>query len=113
MQPPLHLSNYGRMKQVRDGLIFVLVVGGLVAVGMGFRYELSWLFATGWLLAGIGAGLGLHDCVRKGVLRGNFGTIRREDGPGWFRFQAILWSLAVAAWTIGGVLVALGVIGKR
>lgn len=57
--------------------------------------------------------MAIHESIRQGVIRTNLGTIRREDGPLWFRFESAFWWLVVTAWTVGGLLGACGGVGRR
>lgn len=101
------------MKLARAGWPILLIIVGLVVAAIGFRCEVRWLIGAGWLSAGIGAGLAVHHSIQQGVIRTNLGTFRREDGLGWFRFQSVFWWVVVVAWTVGGVLLASGVVGNR
>jgi hypothetical protein len=89
------------------------VIAGLVLAGTGFRFEVGWIQASGILLAGVGAAAGMVDTYRVGIIETNWGTTRRAESPVRFQFEAAFWSAFITIWTIGGMLVSLGIIGHK
>jgi hypothetical protein len=89
------------------------VFGGLILAGAGSLNGLRPLVGIGRVIAGLGAALGLRESIRVGILRTNWGEVRRDRSPLFFRLEAGFWIVFIAAWTILGALYALGLIGSR
>ena len=71
------------------------------------------LAALGSVIAGAAGGWSLLRCQRLGILRTRHGLLHRRDHPAGFRFHLGCGWTAILLWTLGGLLVGLGLLGSR
>ena len=100
------------MDDRRTWRVMLPAFGGLILAGVGSVYGVRPLVGIGCVIAGVGALLGLRDSIREGILRTNWGEVRRERSPLLFRVEAAFWIAIITAWTILGALYAFGLVGR-
>jgi hypothetical protein len=94
----------------KDLKMFCVVLGGLILAGVGLVTGVKPFVGAGTLLAGLMAVIGMVRTEREGVIRTNWGTMRRAEDPIGFRIEATFWWIVILAWTSGGVLHGLGIL---
>jgi hypothetical protein len=95
-----------QMVSHRSNLRNLLLIGtGLLLAAIGSQSAIRWLTSIGFLTAGLGIFLAVHNAVRRGEIRTNWATYRREDHPLWFRLEAMFWYTVAGLWIVFCVVI--------
>jgi len=100
------------MRRVSFGILAM----GLVGLGLFTAATLADRQACalpGSLIAGLAGAWSMLRCQKAGLVRTRQGIVRRDERPALFRFHVGCGWAAIVLWTLGGVLLAFGVIGLR
>jgi len=83
-------------------------IAGMSLALIGMASGVKPLVAAGTLLTGFSFALAMVQSQRAGVIRTNYGILRRTENPVGFWAAAMFWWTVVLFWTLGGVLHGLG-----
>jgi hypothetical protein len=86
---------------------------GLLLMAVGQAVGVRALTGAGAALAALGAAVHLLRGQARGVLKTNWGTVRRDGHRLGFRVEIAFWWAVLAARTLAGAAYAFGRIGGR